>query len=312
MAVDDRDPAGVGGGRLVDVALQRVGRLFHPRAAEVQAGRDGGVAGCPGRLAREPADRRLRLAGERLPVVPSPKSPRRPVPGRSPPADGWRAPCRGARGRHVRVERAPRGSRSGEIHLPRACRRQVGACHVPAPRSTDQRPRRSPCGVSGHAGPPLDGCLVRGTRRAPGQSICGSAVSRRSRLAMVSSRRASVSVSRSSRRREAAISSCTAATADSASERAAETASSRSRRARRRSSSASARAARARSSACSARASASETAAWPALMDASVCSNSCCARESRDRASATRSLLRPRRSAIAKAWLVPGSPTVSR
>ena len=53
-------------------------------------------------------------------------------------------------------------------------------------------------------------------------------------------------------------------------------------------------------------------AVWEALIEASVASKSACARVSRERASATRSGERPRRSAMAKAWLVPGSPMVSR
>ena len=90
------------------------------------------------------------------------------------------------------------------------------------------------------------------------------------------------------------------------------TASSRSCRARRRSSWATRSASVARSSAARARSSASPVSPSVALIDASVASNERCASDSRERASLTIGSGRPSRSAIAKAWLPPGSPIVRR
>ena len=69
---------------------------------------------------------------------------------------------------------------------------------------------------------------------------------------------------------------------------------------------------RPRTSAARARSSASAVAPSVALIEASVASNARCVSVSRDRASATMAAGRPSRSAIAKAWLPPGRPIVSR
>ena len=143
----------------------------------------------------------------------------------------------------------------------------------------------------------------------------GSPPGNRSSLPRTRSRSSSrlrwVTVSRSSLRRIPRTSARTSSTIRSASSRAVFTVSSRSRRARRRSSSAPAWAIVARSSAIRTWVNASATSACVALIDASVSSNACCSSVNRERASATIGMGRPSRSAIAKAWLRPGSPIVS-
>jgi hypothetical protein len=129
---------------------------------------------------------------------------------------------------------------------------------------------------------------------------------------MAASMDAVVTVSRSSAARVRASSSRSSATTRSASTRAARTCSSRSRRARRRSSSAVRSASVARCSAARARSRASLVAPSVALIEARVASNERCASVSRDRASSTMAGGRPSRSAIANAWLPPGSPIVRR
>ena len=162
-------------------------------------------------------------------------------------------------------------------------------------------PNRQTCGRAGAASRGL----------ASGVEPSGSRASCASARATAASSDGAVTVSRSSARRVARTSSRSVSTSFSASARAARTASSRSRRARRRSSSAVRRAAAARASAARARSSASLVSPSVSRIRASVSSNARWFSDSRDRASATIAGSRPRRSAIANAWLPPGSPIVS-